>query len=167
MIFVTIGTQAPFNRLIRAMEEIAAEIRDEEVVAQAFGVDFSVRNMRVVEFMSPDEYDQIFNKSRLVISHAGMGTIISALKDRKHIIIVPRIAALGEHRNEHQLATARKIAELNYMPVVYNVKDLRALVLESRSDSPFMFAIPELGDAASSTLISSIYEFIAESRKSR
>src|SRR5690349_1997526 len=111
MIFVTTGTQAPFNRLIRAMEEIAGELLDEEVIAQAFGVDFIARNMKIVEFLTPEEYKGIFNNARLIISHAGMGTIISALKERKKIIIVPRIAAFGEHRNEHQMATANKIAE--------------------------------------------------------
>lgn len=165
MIFVTTGTQAPFNRLIQAMEEIAGELPDEEVVAQAFGVDFVVRNMRVVEFLTPEEYNGIFSKSRLIISHAGMGTIISALKERKQIIIVPRIAALGEHRNEHQMATANKIAQLNYMPVVFNMEDLRELVLHSHTRSKLLFTMPELGDTASQSLISSIHEFMIKAKK--
>jgi len=167
MIFVTTGTQAPFNRLIRAMEEIAGELVDEEVVAQAFGVDFIVRNMKIVEFLTPEEYEGIFKNARLIISHAGMGTIISALKERKKIIIVPRIAAFGEHRNEHQMATANKIAELNYMPVVYNMEDLREVVLHSHSASQVLFTMPELGDTASQSLISSIQEFMIAARKSR
>lgn len=167
MIFVTTGTQAPFNRLIRAMEEIAGELAGEEVVAQAFGVDFVVRNMKVVEFLTPEEYKGIFSKSRLIISHAGMGTIISALRERKQIIIVPRIASLGEHRNEHQMATANKIAQLNYMPVVYNMDDLREVVLHSHSGSKVLFTMPELGDTASQSLISSIQEFIITAKKPR
>ncbi|WP_407430171.1 glycosyltransferase [Arcticibacter sp.] len=167
MIFVTTGTQAPFNRLIRAMEEIAGELVDEEVVAQAFGVDFVVRNMKIVEFLTPEEYMGIFSKARLIISHAGMGTIISALKERKPIIIVPRIAAYGEHRNEHQLATANKIAQLNYMPVVYNMDELREVVLGTHSGSNVLFTMPELGDTASQSLISSIQEFMIAARKPR
>lgn len=167
MIFVTTGTQAPFNRLIRAMEEIAGEIDGEEVVAQAFGVDFQVRNMKVVEFLTPDEYKQIFSRSRLIISHAGMGTIISALKEHKRIIIVPRIASLGEHRNEHQMATANKIAQLNYMPVIYDLGNLRELVLRSKRSDEGVFSIPELGETASESLISSIQEFIITPKRPR
>lgn len=167
MIFVTTGTQAPFNRLIRAMEDIAAELIEEEVIAQAFGVDFVVRNMRVVEFLTPEEYKGIFSAARLIISHAGMGTIISALKERKQIIIVPRVAAFGEHRNEHQMATANKIAQLNYMPVVYNMDDLREVVLHTHSNSQLLFTMPDLGDTASQSLISSIQEFMIKVRKPR
>ncbi|WP_069658081.1 glycosyltransferase [Arcticibacter eurypsychrophilus] len=162
MIFVTTGTQAPFNRLILAMDEIAAEL-GEEVIAQASGVDFPVKNLKIVEFLNPTEYKRIFKESKMVISHAGMGTIISALKDKKPILIVPRVAALGEHRNEHQYATAKKIEELGYMPVVYDMVDLKDKVISLRDDAEH-YVLPAMGDLASVSLIQSLQEFISKDK---
>ena len=61
----------------------------------------------------------------MIVAHAGMGTIISAMQHQKPIIIFPRIAALGEHRNEHQMATAKKMKELGYVHVAFNEKELK------------------------------------------
>jgi UDP-N-acetylglucosamine transferase subunit ALG13 len=40
-----------------------------------------------------------------------MGSIISALRHGKPIVVMPRRAVLGEHRNEHQNATAARFAD--------------------------------------------------------
>lgn len=162
MIFVTTGTQAPFNRLILAMDEIAESL-GEEVIAQASGVDFPVKNLKIVEFLNPTEYKKIFKESKLVISHAGMGTIISALKDKKPILIVPRVAALGEHRNEHQFATAKKIEELGYMPVVYDMYDLKDKVISLMDDADH-YVMHAMGELASVSLIQSLNDFIKKDK---
>ena len=47
-----------------------------------------------------------------IVAHAGMGTILTALEIGKPLLVMPRRAALGEHRNDHQLATARRFADL-------------------------------------------------------
>lgn len=163
MIFVTTGTQAPFNRLIRAMDQIAQELDGEEIFAQASGVDFDVKRLKIVEFLDPAKYHRIFTEARLIVSHAGMGTIISALKERKRIIIVPRVAALGEHRNDHQMATAKKIDELGYMPVVYDVDELKDKVFRLIDVSGPRLS-PELGELASRSLITSLQDFIKKDK---
>ena len=45
-----------------------------------------------------------------VVAHAGIGTILGALELGKPTVVMPRRAALGEHRNDHQLATARRFS---------------------------------------------------------
>ena len=104
MIFVTIGTQTPFDRLIKIIDNIALEI-NEPIIAQVYNSQYKAQNIQTIDFLSPKEFNDLFEKARLIISHAGMGTIITALLKCKPIIIYPRLASLGEHRNDHQIYT--------------------------------------------------------------
>ena len=88
MIFVTIGTQLPFDRLIKIIDELAPQL-NEEVVAQVYQCGFTPQNIKTVDFLAPDEFNTLFDKARLIISHAGMGTILSALQKDKPIIVFP------------------------------------------------------------------------------
>src|SRR5215217_2444665 len=112
MIFVTIGTQEPFDRLIKAIDELAP-LLNMDIVAQVSNTVIEVKNMKALTFIPPDEFDNYFQQASLIISHAGMGSIITALTMNKPIIVMPRLASLGEHRNEHQTATAKKFEKLN------------------------------------------------------
>lgn len=154
MIFVTIGTQLPFDRLIRIIDELAPQL-NEDVVAQVYQCGFMPKNIRTIDFLAPDEFNTLFDKARLIVSHAGMGTILSALQKDKPIIVFPRIAALGEHRNEHQLATANKFKELGSVYVAMNENELRTLLF-SKDLKP----LSEIGKYASRSLIESIEKFI-------
>lgn len=154
MIFVTTGTQAPFDRFIKAVDEIAKDIQ-EDIVVQAFKSEYKPKHIQTLDFMPPDEFNRVFNEARLIISHAGMGTIISAMQKNKPIIVFPRLASLGEHRNDHQMATAMKMNELGYVYVAYDAKQLRDL-LQNVELRP----LHTLGDSASPELIQSISDFI-------
>ena len=115
----------------------------------------SVYKNTSIDFIAPDEFNNIFDKARLIISHAGMGTILSALQKGKPIIVFPRIAAMGEHRNEHQMATARKFKELGSVNVAMNEEELKAMLLNGEQT-----ALQHIGNSASPSLIQSIEEFI-------
>lgn len=154
MIFVTIGTQLPFDRLIKIIDELAPQL-NEEVIAQVYNCGFTPKNIKTVDFIAPDEFNALFDKASLIISHAGMGTILSALQKDKPIIVFPRIAALGEHRNEHQLATARKFKEMGSVNVAMNEEELTTMLLNGKQT-----VLQHIGDSASPSLIQSIEEFI-------
>ena len=154
MIFCTIGTQAPFDRFVRIVDEVAAHL-NEEVIAQVYKSEYRAKNIRTVDFLPPDEFNKLFSKARLIVAHAGMGTIISAMRQNKPIIIFPRIAALGEHRNEHQLATAQKMKELGYVYVASNAEELKELLTK-----PDLKPLHELGDFASRSLIDELCKVI-------
>ena len=160
MIFVTIGTQEPFDRLIKAMDEIAFAIKDTEtVVAQVKSGTYEVQHMQTVDFLSPTEYERTFKESRLIVGHAGMGTIISALTNLKPIVVMPRLASLGEHRNDHQLAGAKKLEELNFINVAYDEFQLKEKVMRLFADRTIK-PLHEVGDSASDQLINSLREFV-------
>lgn len=153
MIFVTIGTQFPFDRLIEMLDRIAPEL-DEEIYAQVLKGKYKPKHIKTLDFIEPDEFEEVFVQARLVVAHAGMGTILSSLRRSKPLIIFPRIAALGEHRNEHQRATALMIKEKNYAYVATNEKELRELLhMDLRP-------LKKIGEFASESLVKSLKDFI-------
>ena len=81
--------------------------------------------------------------------------LFPAMRQHKPIIIFPRIAAWGEHRNEHQLATAQKMKELGYVYVATDAKELKEL-LTTRNLRP----LHDLGDIASKSLIDELCKVI-------
>lgn len=154
MIFATTGTQVPFDRFVRIVDEIAAGL-DEEVVVQAFQDNYVPKNVRMVNFLEPDEFDRVFACARIIVAHAGIGTIVSALMQEKPLIIFPRIAALGEHRNEHQLATAAQMEKMGYAYVARDEEQLRELI--NKKD---LEPLHKLGGCAAQSLIESVSSFI-------
>lgn len=159
MIFVTIGTQEPFDRLIRAVDQYAPKWGGERVIAQMGVSEYSPRNIEQVDYLSPEKYAEIFDESRLIISHAGTGTILTALLKRKPILVMPRIASLGEHRNEHQMATAVRFGELGYLKWAKNEIALVEILDESES---YEFLLPSkiVTERASQSLLDDLREFI-------
>lgn len=154
MIFCTIGTQAPFDRFIKIIDEIAP-LLNEEIVAQTLNGKYKPQNIKTVGLIPPSEFENFFSKARLIVAHAGVGTILSALTKNKPIIIFPRLASLKEHRNEHQMATAQQMEKLGFVHVAYNEETLKRLLLE-----PSLPVLKELGNTASPELIDEMHRII-------
>ena len=110
MIFVTVGHQMPFDRLVRLVDDWAA-VHEEDVYAQIGEAAYRPQHIRCVNWLSPSEYEAKLNECSGVVSHAGTGTIIQSLLRGKPILVVPRRSRLGETRNDHQVATAQKFSE--------------------------------------------------------
>ena len=159
MIFVTIGTQEPFDRLIKVMDELALELKDIEIIAQVSQTNYKIKNMKILNFVAPAEFNKYFSEAQLVVSHAGMGTIISALEQKKPIIVMPRLMQYKEHRNEHQLATANRFDKLGYIHVAYNEDELKNRLIDILTGN--LKPLYSIGDVASDELIKSIKDFIA------
>ena len=124
MIFVTVGTQLPFDRLIRIVDEYAAK-SCVHIVGQIGNGKYVPKNIEWRRFYSPDELNRVIKKSTVVVSHAGMGSIISCIGLCKSIIIFPRLKSLGEHRNNHQLDT---VDSYKGVKGVYGAKDESCLI---------------------------------------
>lgn len=126
MILVSVGTQLPFDRLIRAIDDIAPKL-DEEIVAQIGVTAYRPSNVTFHKTLAPIAYEDLVKQARVLVSHAGIGTILGAQKHEKPIVIFPRQAQFGEHRNDHQLATCR---QLRHYKGVY-VAETEAMLLET------------------------------------
>jgi UDP-N-acetylglucosamine transferase subunit ALG13 len=154
MIFATVGTQAPFDRFLKIIDETAA-VMDEEIVVQAFKDKYEPKHVKMVDFLPPDEFNKLFAQARIIVAHAGMGTIISAMQQDKPIVVFPRIAALGEHRNEHQMATAKQMDKMHYVYVAFDEQQLKDFILKKD-----LQPLHHLGEQASPELIGSLTDFI-------
>ena len=104
MIFVTVGMQLPFDRLIQAMDRLASQL-GEEVFAQIGETGFEPANMTWTPFLDGDEFEAKVQEARVIVSHAGVGSILAAQRNAKPLIILPRRAAFYEHRTDHQMHT--------------------------------------------------------------
>jgi len=157
-IFVVVGTQEPFDRLIKAIDDWAVRSAHSDIFAQISNAQYVPKGFQSTDFISPELFDQKFKEADLIVSHAGMGTIISALQHSKPIIVMPRLAIYHEHRNDHQLATARSFGKLGYVKDVYDSTEL----FNALDNSAFMKAAPEIGPAASEQLITFLKLFISK-----
>ena len=90
MIFVTVGAQMPFDRLVRAVDEWAGQSGTRDVFAQIGTTDLRPRHIEWVSFLQPAEFLERVRAARLIIAHAGMGSILTALGLGKQILVMPR-----------------------------------------------------------------------------
>lgn len=118
MIFVTLGTQdRKFTRLLEAIQkQIDNKIIKEEVVVQA-GVtcDFKSKDMKIFDLIPMDEFDEYIKRCDILITHGGVGSIITGLKNKKRVIAAARLKEHGEHQNNHQLQIIENFSREGYI----------------------------------------------------
>lgn len=156
MIFVTVGTQLAFDRMVRAVDAWAGARGRSDVLAQIGPEAYVPRHFESKAFVGPGEFAGLAQEAAAIVAHAGMGSIITALTYGKPIIIMPRRADLGEQRNDHQLATAARFADRPGVMVARDETELPAL-LDQLSGLRGAEPIPEF---ASESLIKAIRDFI-------
>lgn len=114
MIFLTVGTQLPFDRLVRAVDGWAAGNPQHEIFGQI--ADPGPGGYRPAHFawtghLDPGAFERRFAAAACIVGHAGTGTIIGALGRCKPLMILARRANLKEQRNDHQQATAQRFGD--------------------------------------------------------
>jgi len=156
MIFVTVGTDLPFDRMMRIVDHWASETQRLDVFAQIGQGGWVPEFIPSAEFLEPNEFKSYFSRASVIIAHAGMGTILSALNLGKPIVVMPKRASLGEQRNEHQLATAKRMKALGKINVAFDETELRQC-LDLIDDLPSRAVI---APRASASLLRGIHDFI-------
>ena len=112
MIFLTVGTQLPFDRLVGAVDAWAARHPAAAIfgqIADPGPAGFRPKNFDWVADLDPAAFEARFRGASHIVGHAGMGTIIGALGAGKPLLVMPRRAYLGEQRNDHQFATVQRL----------------------------------------------------------
>lgn len=159
MIFVTVGTDQPFDRMMKVVDSWAAERARNDIFAQIGEGGWEPTSIPFSEFLTPPDFQKRFDQARVIIAHAGMGTIVSALNHGKPILVMPKLASLGEHRNEHQLATARHMMSLGNVTVAFDEAELREKLDQLDSIVPR----EKISPVASGPLIQGLHSFIFDS----
>ena len=106
MIFTTIGSMLPFNRMVETMDDWARRHPETEVIAQIGEGTYEPKHMRFVRMVSNSEFLGLVKAAELIVAHAGTGSVFSALEFGKPIVLVPRYADAKEHTTDHQVHTA-------------------------------------------------------------
>lgn len=158
MILLTVGTELPFDRLVRAVDTWAEIHTDENIMGQIGPASYRPRNFQSMEFLSHEEYRRLLSTCTLVVAHAGMGAIISALGAGKPILVMPRKSAFREHRNDHQLATAEAFEKRGFVHVAHDAPSLQLKLDARRNLEPPLPISPD----ASTELVETIRGFISE-----
>ncbi len=158
MIFAAVGTQMPFDRLVKALDVWAAANPGERVVVQAGEGGYRPVALELHAFLEPGRFSELQASADLIVSHAGMGAILAAGALAKPLVIMPRKFSLGEHRNDHQMATAKQFEDRPGIHVVWH-EDALGDILDKRGN---LTAATELSPDASPMLLEAIDDFICQ-----
>jgi UDP-N-acetylglucosamine transferase subunit ALG13 len=71
---------------------------------------------------------ELMRRARLVVTHAGVGSIMTALIASKRPVVVPRLRSHGEAVDDHQVAFGRRAEESGLVVLVEDEELLREVV---------------------------------------
>lgn len=117
MILVTLGTQdKSFSRLLATVEKAKKEgIITDRVVVQAGYTSYQSDVLEIFDLIPMEDFNALLEKADLVITHGGVGSILTALQKGKKVIAAPRLSKYKEHTNDHQLELVDVFAKENYL----------------------------------------------------
>jgi len=133
LIFVTIGSLFPFDRLVRLIDDLVPAMPEETFFAQIGEGAYQPVNMPFERLLTREAFTQKLEEADVIIAHAGMGSVITAMELGKPIVLIPRILEQGEHTTDHQMATARWLADRPGVHVCMKDAELRAIIVAARS----------------------------------
>lgn len=117
MILVTLGTQDKnFKRLIKQVEDcVKCGVIDEEVIVQAGYTKYDSKHLKIFDYVNQEEFEKYIKDCSMLITHGGVGSIMSGLNNNKKVIVCPRLSKYKEHTNDHQLDIVNEFAKKNYI----------------------------------------------------
>ena len=139
MILITLGTQdKKFHRLLEAVQkQIDNKIIKEEVIVQAgSSSDFKSNDMKIFDLIPMDEYDKLIEECDVLITHGGVGTIMTGLKNNKKVIAAARLSKYKEHVNDHQLQRIESFVNFGYILSLDNFDDLDKVLRKAKKFEP-------------------------------
>ena len=141
MIFVTLGTNdEQFPRLLKAIDkEIEKKTIKEKVVVQAGCTKYESKNMEIMDLVPRDEFDKLISECDLLITHGGVGSILTGINKGKKVIAVPRLAKYKEHLNDHQLQIVDNFEEKKYIIAVKDLNKLGKAIEKAKTFKPEKF----------------------------
>lgn len=132
MIFVTLGTQdKEFKRLLVSIEEYAKEY-DEEVVVQAGYTKYESSILKIYDFLSQEEFEKYMSEADIVVTHAGVGSILTALKYGKPIVSAARSVEYKEHTNDHQKEILGRFDDEGYVIALQDFTKMKEAIQHAR-----------------------------------
>ncbi len=141
MVFVTIGTQKQqFDRLMKLLEN-SKELKNEDIVVQAGYTKYENEDWKILDFIPAEEIENYMKQAEFVICHGGVGSIFTALRLRKKVLVVPRLEKYGEHINDHQLEICEQLEKEGYILYLKQDNDFDKLVRKVKKRNAKMYRV--------------------------
>ena len=156
MILVLLGTQNnSFNRLLEKIEQlIQKQIIQEEVIVQAGYTKYISEKMKIIDFLGKEELEELLKKADIVITHGGVGSILSSITKSKKVIAVPRLHEYKEHVNNHQKEIVKVFDQKGYIIGIQEVEDLEKAINQVKT------FLPKKYESNNKKILNIIEEFI-------
>jgi UDP-N-acetylglucosamine transferase subunit ALG13 len=158
VIFVTVGSMMPFDRLIRGMDKWASENPGVDIFAQIGRGGYEPNNMRWTRKLSPGEFQEAVQKASVLVAHAGMGSFFVAMGSRKPIVLMPRFAAKREHTTDHQLHTVEWLRDKPGVYVAMSDDELESAIAKAQIETSVSFH--DLGRFAPQPFLVKLRQFL-------
>ncbi|MCR4653001.1 MAG: glycosyl transferase [Eubacterium sp.] len=134
MIFVTLGTQKfQMNRLVQAVDRLAAQCK-ESIYIQIGNSSYRPKHCEYMKFLNSEEYLQKITECSVLITHAGVGSIVSGLQADKPVIVVPRLAKYREHVDDHQRDIAEAFAQKHCVRCCMDLENLEEDIRRAKKE---------------------------------
>ena len=115
MVLISVGTQKQqFERLFKLVEN-SDKLKNMEIIAQSGYTNYNSKNIKMLSFVSDEEFDELIKKCDFLICHGGVGTIFKALNMKKKVLVIPRLEKYGEHVNNHQLEICEALEKEGFL----------------------------------------------------
>lgn len=141
MILVTLGTQdKSFVRLLKAIDkEIDKGNIKDEVIVQAGYTKYKSKNMKIFDLIDSKKMEKLVKKCDLLITHGGVGSILSGIRNNKKIIAAPRLKKYKEHTNDHQKQILKEFVDRGYLLELKDFNKLDKILEEVNTFKPTKF----------------------------
>ena len=141
MILVTLGTNdESFERLLKAIDkEIEKGTIKDKVIVQAGCTKYESKNMEILDLVPREEFDKLIKECDLLITHGGVGSILTGINYGKKVIAVPRLAKYNEHGNDHQLQIVDNFSKKKYILAVKDMNKLGKTIEKAKTFKPQKF----------------------------
>lgn len=158
MILVTLGTQdKPFVRLLKAIDDeiTKGNIKEKVVVQAGYSMDkYETSNMEMFDLIDREAFNKLVNECSLLITHGGVGSILTGLKANKKVIACPRLFKYKEHINDHQTQIINEFAKAGYILAYNENDDLEDILKKAKNFKPQKYV------SNSNNLVQIIKDFI-------
>ena len=139
MILITLGTQdKKFDRLLDAVQKQIdkGNIKDEIIVQAGYSKDYKSKDMKIFDLIPMNEFDELIKKCDLLITHGGVGSITTGLKNNKVVIAAARLEKYKEHTNDHQLQIIENFTNAGYILSLDNFDELDKILKKAKKFKP-------------------------------
>lgn len=141
MILVLLGTQNnSFHRLLEEIDRlIEKEVIKDKVIVQSGYTNYNSDRMEIIDFIPKEEIAKYRNDADVIITHGGVGSIVSSVKENKKVIAVPRLHQYAEHVNNHQKEIVELFNQKGYIIGLNDVSELEEAIKRIKGFKPIKY----------------------------